>query len=463
MQRFAQQLKNSGLRNREVIPNLSFTPGLQLSPLVSHHGGDMTQAEPKQRTFPEGFVWGAATAGHQIEGNNVNSDFWFLENIQPTTFVERSGDACDSYHRFEEDIALLAQVGLSCYRFSIEWARIEPTKGHFSVAELDYYRRVIECCQRHGVTPAVTFFHGAAPRWFAMEGGWTNPEAPFLFARYCSEAAMVLADGMGFAFTINEPQVRKVFTSIPGAEDYFSRQDPLSLEMHAGASRALNVERFVSMEHPDLDAMTPQLLAGHGEGYAAIKAVRSELPVGVTLSVSDFQPGGEDSPFEEVRQKAYGEWLDAVVRVGDFTGVQTYRMIRLPGTGVAFPPLQVMPFTEPGDRLADIQRPEALRNTVEYVYAKTKKPVLVTENGLETEDDQRRVWYIDRVLAGLHEAIEAGVPVLGYIHWTLMDNFEWSRGYAPKMGLISVHRSTYERTPKASAAHLGAIAKRNAL
>ena len=127
---------------------------------------------------------------------------------------------------------------------------------------------------------------------------------------------------MGFAFTINEPQVRKVFTSIPGAESYFSRQDPLSLEMHAIASKALNVERFVSMEHPDLDAMTPQLLTGHEEGYAAIKSARSDLPVGVTLSVTDFQPGGEASPFEEVREKAYGEWLDAVVRVGDFTGVQ---------------------------------------------------------------------------------------------------------------------------------------------
>ena len=138
-------------------------------------------------------------------------------------------------------------------------------------------------------------------------------------------------------------------------------------------------------------------------------------------------------------------------------------MIRLPGTGEAFPLLPVMPFTEPGDMLADIQRPEALRNTVEYVYAKTKKPVLVTENGLETEHDERRVWYIDQVLAGLHEAIKADVPVLGYIHWTLMDNFEWSRGYTPKMGLISVNRSTYERTLKSSAAHLGAIAQRNAL
>ena len=129
-------------------------------------------------SIPKGFRWGAATAGHQIEGNNVNSDLWFLENIEPTTFVERSGDACDSYHRYEVDIVLLAGLGLDTYRFSIEWARIEPTWGRFSVAEIDHYKRVVECCHAHGVAPAVTFIHGAAPRWFAEAGGWLNPDAP---------------------------------------------------------------------------------------------------------------------------------------------------------------------------------------------------------------------------------------------------------------------------------------------
>src|SRR5580692_6123210 len=117
----------------------------------------MSSSNTASRAFPDGFVWGAATAGHQIEGNNVNADFWFLENLTPTTFVERSGDACDSYHRYEEDIALLAGLGLGCYRFSIEWSRIEPSRGFFSPAELDHYKRMIECCHSHGVLPAVTF------------------------------------------------------------------------------------------------------------------------------------------------------------------------------------------------------------------------------------------------------------------------------------------------------------------
>jgi beta-glucosidase len=421
----------------------------------------MSSTDSARRAFPEGFVWGAATAGHQIEGNNVNSDFWFLENLTPTTFVERSGDACDSYHRYEEDIALLAGLGLSCYRFSIEWSRIEPSRDHVSQAELDHYKRMIECCHSYGVVPAVTFVHSTLPLWFARAGGWLNREAPALFARYCSAAARAL--GLAFAFTINEPQVGKVFRCIPGAEGYFGRMDPLALEVHAHAAKRLGSERFVTMEYPDLDGMTPQLVAGHEEGYAAIKAERSDLPVGVTLSVTDFQSGGEGSPFATVRANAYGEWLEAIRRTGDFTGVQTYRMVRIPGTGAPLPALPTLPFTQPGDRLADMERPEALRHTVEYVHAETGKPVLVTENGLETANDERRVWYIDQVLAGLHEAIAHGVPVLGYLHWTLLDNFEWIRGYAPKMGLVAVDRTTFERSPKPSAAHLGAIARRNEL
>lgn len=423
----------------------------------------MTNDEAAGRQFPAGFVWGAATAGHQIEGNNVNSDYWFMENIEPTLFVERSGDACNSYHRYPDDIALLAKLGLNAYRFSVEWSRVEPTPGHFSIAELEHYRRVIDCCHQHGLAAAVSFNHNACPRWFAAAGGWTNPDSPTLFARYCATVTRALGDGLAFGFTLNEPQLGDVFRSIPGAGAHFGRQDPTSIAMHEAAAMALGTERFVTMEHPDLAAMTPQLLAAHEQGYAAIKAERSDLPVGVTLSMTDFQPGGDGSPYEAVRERAYGVWLDCITRAGDFTGVQTYRQIRLPGSGPAYEPLPLQPFTEPGDRIADMQRPEALRNTVEYAHARTGKPVVVTENGLETDDDERRAWYVGQVLAGLHEAISRGVPVLGYFHWTLIDNFEWTRGYGPKMGLVEVDHTTFARTPKPSATRLGDIARSNAL
>lgn len=161
------------------------------------------------------FLFGAATAGHQVEGNNTNSDIWFLENIKPTKFAVRSGDACDSYHRYEEDIRLLKSFGLDCYRFSIEWSRIEPSPGKFSNAELAYYLRVIETCHKHGVRPVVTFNHFSCPQWFSANGGWTSPDAAELFARYCDRSARALGDGMHMAATLNEPQVKRLQHWIP--------------------------------------------------------------------------------------------------------------------------------------------------------------------------------------------------------------------------------------------------------
>jgi beta-glucosidase len=461
------------IEDKEIIMNAenlfnrrSFLAGAASTAiLVSTNGttSALAAATPTRKPFPRNFHWGVATAGHQIEGNNTNSDLWLLENIKPTVYVERSGDACDSYHRYEEDITLLASLGFNSYRFSIEWARIEPNRGFFSNAELDHYKRILQACRRHGVAPAVTFLHGAAPRWFAEAGGWLNPDAPALFARYCSAAAKVLAGDMEFAFTINEPQVRRSFTSIPGAASAFVKRDAAALTMLAEAARATGTERFVTTDHPDIDAMTPQLIAGHEQGYAAIKAERSNLSVGVTLNISDFEPATEDSPYEEVRKRAYGDWLEVCKHTGDFTGAQIYRQFPIPGKGKPLPPKAPLPFMEGEGMMASFMRPEALRNGVEYVYAQTQKPVLVSENGIETENDQRRIWYIDAALAGLQESIAKGVPVLGYFHWSLIDNFEWTQGYKPKYGLVAVDRTTFKRSPKPSAAHLGAIARRNAI
>jgi beta-glucosidase len=416
------------------------------------------------RKFPKDFRWGVATAGHQIEGNNLNADFWLLENVEPTAFKERSADACDSYHRFEEDIALLAALGFNSYRFSLEWARIEPTQGQFSIAELDYYKRVIECCLKHRIDPAVTFMHATTPRWFAMAGGWLNPEAPALFARFCSTAARALARDMKFAFTINEPQVMKTFRAIDAAaSSYFAKHDELERAAHAAAARATGSERFVSMNFPDIDDMTPLLIAGHEQGFAAIKAERSNLPVSVTLNIIDFQPSTEDSPYLQVRQRAYGDWLQCVRRAGDFVGVQIYRQITVAGKGKALPAPPPLPEDPGGDMMAKLARPEALRNGIDYVFEQTQKPILITENGIDTDDDAHRIWYIDAALASVHESIAGGVPVLGYFHWSLLDNFEWEQGYKPKYGLVAVDRTTFKRTPKPSAAHLGEIARRNEL
>jgi len=415
------------------------------------------------KTFPKNFRWGVATAGHQVEGNNVNSDYWLLENIKPTTFAERSGDACDSLHRYEEDIALLAQLGFNAYRLSVEWARIEPNRGKVSIAQLDYYKRVLECCHKHNVAPAVTFIHSTAPRWFAEAGGWLNLESPALFSNYCSVVAKSLGGDMSYAFTMNEPQVQKNFRSIPGAAAGFAKRDQEEIACHEAAALATNSKRFITSNYPDIDGMTPQLIAGHEQGYAAIKAERTNLPVGVTLNIVDFQPANEDSPYLEVRKSACGAWFESIKRAGDFTGAQLYRQIPVPGKGAALPRPAPLPMTENESRISMYSRPEAVRNGLEYVYAETQRPIIITENGIDTENDERRIWYIKAAVASLHEAIGNGIPVLGYFHWSLMDNFEWNQGYKVKYGLVSVDRTTFKRTPKPSASVLGGIARRNAI
>src|SRR5262245_11852171 len=134
-------------------------------------------------TYPKGFLWGAASAGHQVEGNNVNSDSWLLEHVRPTLFVEPSGDACDSYHRYADDIRLLQELGLNCYRFSLEWARIEPAEGDFSLAELDHYRRMLAQCREQNLVPVLTYNHFTVPAWFSARGGWEEHANTDYFVR----------------------------------------------------------------------------------------------------------------------------------------------------------------------------------------------------------------------------------------------------------------------------------------
>src|SRR5580658_4133960 len=161
----------------------------------------MTKSGVKR--FPAGFVWGAATAAHQVEGGNVGSDCWALEHVSPSIFREPSGDAVDQYHRFADDVAILAGLSLKAYRFSLEWARIEPEEGFFSKAALDHYQRCIDACLSRGVVPVLTFHHFTLPLWQARLGGFTDPAFPDRFAQYCERAAKALR-GFETACTINE-------------------------------------------------------------------------------------------------------------------------------------------------------------------------------------------------------------------------------------------------------------------
>ncbi|HEY6924311.1 MAG TPA: family 1 glycosylhydrolase, partial [Steroidobacteraceae bacterium] len=291
-------------------------------------------ASERRRSLPADFLWGTAISAYQSEGNNYNSDAWLLENIKPTLFKERSGDACDSYHRYAEDIALAAQLGFNCYRLGIEWARIEPSQGCFSNAELDHYAQVLETCRAHRLKPVVTFNHFTVPLWFAQRGGFEAPDSPELFAIYCRKAAEHLGGQMHLATTFNEANIQQLLQVMASLAALM----PASRAMIAAAAQATNSPKFSTLAYADPQVSTPLLQEAHRKGYEAIKQVRPALPVGISLTTQDIQATGPGSLADQYRERLYGNWVRVARSHADFVGVQTYTRFLVDAKGVVTPP-----------------------------------------------------------------------------------------------------------------------------
>jgi beta-glucosidase len=431
-------------------PLLAKSGGTQPAPLENPHPAD------KSRSFPDKFLWGCATAGHQVEGNNTSSDLWTLEHIPGSIFKEPSGDACDHYHLYPQDISMVADLGLNTYRFSLEWARIEPEEGFFSNAELNHYRRMLAACREHNLTTLLTFSHFSLPRWFAYKGGWQIPTAPDLYARFCEKATRYLGDLVSYASTFNEPDVPQLLNwiNLPGTGGQ-SITDMFEQGL-ANARKQLNAPEFAGFFVGDAKKTRDGLLAAHEKGKAAMKSVRSDLPVGFNLAMTDDQPAPIDSHVEEKRADVYGPWLEAAKRC-DYLGVQTYSRSIVGKKDLPPPPGAAL--TQQGMEFY----PECVEHVVRYASKETGVPIMVTENGIATTDDSRRIEYYQRALTGLKRAIDDGVDVRGYVTWSLLDNFEWMSGFEPKFGIVAVDFATQKRTIKPSGAFLGNIARRNSL
>ena len=415
---------------------------------------DAAPPEPgAARDLPADFLWGTAISAHQSEGGNVNSDSWLLEHVSPSAYAEPSGDACDSYHRYGEDIALAAELGFNCHRLGIEWARIEPEPGVFSVAALDHYARVLEACHAHGLKPMVTFNHFTVPRWFAARGGFEEADSPALFARFAERAAAALGDRMAYATTFNEANIPLLIRLMRGG-----RAGPRIAAMVAAAAHASGSPRFSSMLFADPDAITPNLIKAHALAYEAIKAGPGDVPVGLTLTMQHIEAVGENSLADTVRSAIYGDWWAQARTHSDFIGVQTYTRMRIDAKGLVRPP-EGAEMTAAGYEF----RPQALGETIRLAARETGKPVYVTESGIATDDDARRIAFIDQALAQVRACMDEGIAVKSFIQWSLLDNFEWTKGYGEHFGLVSVDAETFARTPKPSARHLGRIARANRL
>ncbi|RPE78170.1 MULTISPECIES: glycoside hydrolase family 1 protein [unclassified Frondihabitans] len=388
-------------------------------------------------TFPDGFLWGAATAAHQIEGNNVNSNWWVHEHTPGTSIVEPSGDAADSYHRFRDDIRTLAELGLNSYRFSIEWARIEPERGFVSRAELDHYRRMVDTCHEFGIEPIVTLMHFTVPRWFERDGFWRASDAADLFARYTEAALPVVSEGVRYVCTINEPNIAA---------------------MLAGGEDASNLVAH-GLPDPDLQ-VADALLASHKRSREVLSQV-SGLKTGWTVATQAFKAVDEPGAAEKLREYAYprDDWYLENAREDDFVGVQAYTQTFIGPEGPR-PVAEGLETTLTGWEFYPPAAAEGIRAAWEL---SEHVPVMVTENGIATADDDRRIAYTQGALEGIHQTIEEGVDVLGYQHWSALDNYEWASGFRPTFGLIAWNKETFERTPKPSAHWYGEVAKANAL
>ncbi len=371
--------------------------------------------------FPDAFSWGTSTSAYQIEGGNTNTDWWRFERAEGTTAAEVCGDACDSWNRYEEDLDILASLGLNAFRLSVEWARVEPEQGNFSTEALDHYRAVLTACRARNIVPVVTLHHFTLPLWVADQGGFEHPDIAQWMADYATKVGAALGDLIGIACTINEPNIVAIMGYLRGL---FPPQ-------------VTSWDRFV--------AVNETMRACHVAVRDALREAPGNFPIGMTLSMQEYEalPGFEDR-LDSFRDEMEDKYLYSL-RGDDYVGVQCYTKLILGPDGVV---------NDPDGELTDMGYlfwPQSVEYTIRRAAALTNAPIIMTENGIGTSDDVQRVRYLTEALKGVRTLLDDGIDLRGYFQWSLLDNFEWSLGYRPKFGIVAVDRTTFARTLKPSA------------
>ena len=404
-------------------------------------------------SFPEGFLWGTASAAHQVEGDNRNCDWWEFEQ-EPGRIAngDTSEIANDHYRRYREDFALLRELKQNAHRLSLEWSRIEPSQGEFDARQIRHYRDVLGELREQGIEPMVTLHHFTSPLWFARKSGWAASDAAHAFLPFVHRVVDQLGDLVKLWCTINEPNIYAANGWIFG--------------------------EFPPGRHGDIAAMyrvTSNMRKAHELAYGAIKSRWPDAQVGLSQHKLLFLPASEkrrDQWAAATAQMVLDRWpvapgqLHRVVdSTCDYIGIAHYW-----GQMCAFDPGRprdqfIRRFNVPGRMVSDMGwsvDPTWMRQVLNEVRG-LGKPVYITENGLATRDDEWRRRYLVEVLSNVLLAIGDGVDVRGYFHWTSTDNFEWARGYAVHFGLIDVDRTTLERTIRPSGHLYGRIAASNSL
>ncbi|MBI2019506.1 glycoside hydrolase family 1 protein [Candidatus Daviesbacteria bacterium] len=379
--------------------------------------------------FPEGFLWGAATSAHQVEGNNTHSDWWQWEQDKP--FDLRSGRACDQYNRFEQDFDLIKQLNHNAHRLSIEWSRIEPKEGEFNQTEIDHYKKVLKALKDRKITVMLTLWHWTLPVWVADKGGWENGATVSYFERFVRKIVPEISDYVDLWITLNEPGVYIY-------ETYIERAWP-----HSKKSTWGQVKTFLN------------LTSAHKKVY---KYLHSKFPAGKPVGIAN-----NILSFESNHKHSFKEQLSVVLNdlfanhlfyfftrgAHDFLGINYYFHIRFKDKYLTPNKKDLAQQTHDVSDLGWEIYPEGIFEVLTDLADDI--PIYITECGIASTNDDRRNRFLISYLQEVARAIKAGVNVRGFFYWSLLDNFEWHLGFEPRFGLVEMDYSTMERHIRPSA------------
>ncbi|MFA4888130.1 MAG: glycoside hydrolase family 1 protein [Candidatus Omnitrophota bacterium] len=398
--------------------------------------------------FPRDFLWGAATSAYQVEGNNIHSDWWEWE--KRLGLKETSGAACRHYELYRQDFDAAKSLQHNAHRLSVEWSRIEPEEGKFSLEELRHYQDVILALKERGITPIVTLHHFTNPIWFSRIGGWQNKGAVNFFLRYAQKVAEALGENLRFWVTVNEPMVYIYHAYILGV------WPPQKKSLREANIAAEN------------------LLCAHIQCYRLIHSLykKNNWPppmVSIAKNMQAFRPciiTFRNKLAAYLRNKGFNfSPLEKLIRANalDFIGVNYYSrsLVETKGWGIKNMLLDVCEKNhsqlEKNSLGWDIY-PEGFYGLLLDLKA-YNLPLFILENGICTADDGLRWEFIRRHLLNLHQAMGQGVKVLGYLYWSLLDNYEWDKGFAPRFGLLEVDYQTFRRKSRESAQKFAEVCK----
>ena len=415
--------------------------------------------------FPETFLWGTATAAHQVEGGNHANDWWAWEQVPGhIKNNDRSDPACEHYERFAGDFDLLRSLHQNAHRLSLEWSRIEPAPGEFSPAALAHYRNVLQALRDRGMEPLVTLHHFTNPTWIADAGGWEAPQTAEYFARFAQRVVGEVGDLARYWITINEP-------TVIAYQGYIKGEWPPGKRDLGAATRVL-----------------VNLLRGHWLVYERIKSRQPEHQIGLAHHLRVFDPARPLLPQDRVVAAAFtrvfnetmlrslrlGGLVFPLTRAGkasgprhsqDFIGVNYYTRELVKFNHRYRAELfgeRILPSGAARSDLSWELYPDGLYRTL-LSLRREQIPIYVTENGIADRRDTMRPEFLLTHVDAMRRAIEAGAPVRGYFHWTCFDNFEWAEGYSAKFGLIACDPMTQERRVRASGRLYAEICRVNGL